>query len=65
MSGIREDNDLKHEQLVTQLEAHTDQHFCISIIGDDVYADIEVSGFTEKVAIITEIEKYLKALKQS
>ena len=65
MNSIREDNDLKHEQLVKDLETKTDQHFCISIIGDDVYADINASGFTEKIAMITEIEKWLGKLKQS
>lgn len=63
MSSIH--NDAKHDELVTQLETHTDHHFCISIIGSDVYTDIQAEGFTEKIALIEEIEKRLRELKTS
>lgn len=55
----------QHQKVIDTLQSETDHFFCVSIKDGEIFHDISVEGFTNKVAMIESIEEYLEQLKQS
>lgn len=62
MSTIHEE---KHSDIKVVLNDNADHYMCITIIDGQIYHDMSVEGFTEKVAMIDTIETLLEKLKKS
>jgi hypothetical protein len=52
-----------HKPVTEALKQHTEHFFCVSIKDGQIFHDVSVEGFENKVAMIEEIEKLLERLK--
>lgn len=54
---------ITHKIITEALKQHTEHFFCVSIKDGQIFHDVSVEGFENKVAMIDEIEKLLEKLK--
>lgn len=57
--------EAKHSYIEAELDLNSDHHSCVTIIDGEVFVDVAVKGFNEKIRMVAELEEVIKQIENS